>query len=318
MKILFVTDPYPNYLPDLLLHGLRKLIGPNVVDYPRKDCLYNGFLGVGICPDELRCPGWFPDDDGQIDRTDIWLKVQREEFDIVIVDFRAVPVLLKHLGIWPKRCVIIDGEDKPQKIPTEHVVICRRETDGSDFSIPLPMAMPLEIFSWIQQYDSLPKQYSIGFLGCTHDGKRKEMITSLKRYYPNALFQASDIPNEDSPLPPGRLGRDAYYQKLQQCRIVLTLAGDGWDTFRFWENAACNALHVTQRMPLYIPDDFVDDQEIIRFGDLDALRHKIDQVMDNRESYQRLIRQGRQKLLAAHTTQHRAKYMLDRLMLAFG
>jgi hypothetical protein len=318
MKILFITNPYPNYVPDLLLHGLRKLLGPEVVDYPRKDCLYEGMLGVAICPEELRCPGWFPDDDGQIDRTDVWLKVKKEAFDLVITDFRASPVLLKHLETWPKRCVIIDGEDKPQKIPAEHVVICRRETDGSDFSIPLPMALPVEIFNWIQQYDNLPKQYSIGFLGCTLDGIRGELIASLARHYPDTLFKVTDKPNGAKPMPEGRLGRDAYYQKLQQCRIVLSLSGDGWDTFRFWENAASNVLHVAQRMPLYIPDDFVDDQEIIRFGDLGALRRKIDQVMDNQESYQGLIRRGRQKLLSAHTTQHRATYLLDRLIPVFG
>ncbi|MCP4252938.1 MAG: hypothetical protein GY775_05940 [Candidatus Scalindua sp.] len=42
MKILFITDSFPNYVPDLLLHGLRKLLGEQVVDYPRKECLYEG------------------------------------------------------------------------------------------------------------------------------------------------------------------------------------------------------------------------------------------------------------------------------------
>ena len=50
MKILFLTHPYPNYVPDLLLHGLRKLLGPDVIDFPRKDCLYDGILGVGRLP----------------------------------------------------------------------------------------------------------------------------------------------------------------------------------------------------------------------------------------------------------------------------
>jgi hypothetical protein len=50
MNILFLTHPYPNYGPDLLLHGLRKLLGPAVVDFPRKDCVYEGILGLGVCP----------------------------------------------------------------------------------------------------------------------------------------------------------------------------------------------------------------------------------------------------------------------------
>jgi hypothetical protein len=48
MNILFVTHPYPKYVPDLLLHGLRKLLGPKAVEYPRKGCLYEGELGLGI------------------------------------------------------------------------------------------------------------------------------------------------------------------------------------------------------------------------------------------------------------------------------
>ena len=57
MKILFITHWYPNYVPDLLLHGLRKLMGPDVVDFPRKDCLYEGVLGLGVCPPDQLCPG---------------------------------------------------------------------------------------------------------------------------------------------------------------------------------------------------------------------------------------------------------------------
>ena len=45
MRILFICHPYPNYVPDLLLHGLRKIIGDDVVDFPRKDILYDGILG---------------------------------------------------------------------------------------------------------------------------------------------------------------------------------------------------------------------------------------------------------------------------------
>ena len=59
MKLLFLTHPYPNYVPDLLLHGLRKLVGPTVVDYPRKDCVYDGVLGLGVCPPISSAPVGF-------------------------------------------------------------------------------------------------------------------------------------------------------------------------------------------------------------------------------------------------------------------
>ena len=44
-SILMLCHQKPNYIPDLLLHGLRKLLGVAVVDYPRKTALYDGCLG---------------------------------------------------------------------------------------------------------------------------------------------------------------------------------------------------------------------------------------------------------------------------------
>lgn len=89
MKILFVTHPYPNYVPNLLLRGLRKLLVPEVVDIPRKDCLYEGILGLGVCPDDQMCPNWFPSDEGQIDRDDIPGKIGGGDFDWVVTDVRG-------------------------------------------------------------------------------------------------------------------------------------------------------------------------------------------------------------------------------------
>ena len=318
MKILFLTHPYPNYVPDLLLHGLRKLFGPAVVDYPRKDCLYNGILGLGICPDDQRCPGWFPPDDPVCDREDIWRKVMHGFYDLVLCDLRALPVLTRHLAQWPPHCVVIDGEDVPQPLAPGPFVVCRRETDGSDYSIPLPMALPEELLTWIGKYDTLPKPYSIGFLGSTHDGERKRVVDALAARYGETLFQATSVPSQDNPVPSGRLSRDAYYRALQQCRLVLTLAGAGYDTFRFWENAACHAVHLSRRFPLFIPNDFIENQEIIRFSELDELCLRIDTLIAKPAQCHELIQKGRTKLARAHLTTHRAAYFIDKVRPIFA
>jgi hypothetical protein len=317
MKLLFLTHPYPNYVPDLLLHGLRKLLGPTVVDYPRKDCLYDGVIGLGICPEDQLCPGWFPDDLGQVDRSDIWNKVKHGFFDIVVSDLRSAGMLSRNLAKWPSRSVIIDGEDHPQRIPPGPYIVFRRETDGTDYSIPLPMALPEEVFHRIMRYDDLPKKYTIGFLGSTHDGVRKQVVDTLAQRYPQSLFQATAIPNSEDPEPKGRLGRDAYYRQLQQCSIVLTLAGAGYDTFRFWENAACNALHAAVQMPLFIPDDFEDNRSIMRFGAIEELCRKIEKLLADEETRKDVICQARYHLVTNHMTSHRAKYFLDRTTKQF-
>jgi glycosyltransferase involved in cell wall biosynthesis len=317
MKILFVTHWYPNYVPDLLLHGLRKLIDSDVVDYPRKDCLYEGVLGLGVCPDDQCFPGWFPDDAGRIDRDDIRQKVRKGYFDLLVCDARAWPLLAENTKGSTGRVAILDGEDSPLKIPVGNYLIFRRETDGSDFSVPLPMALPEEVLNWIVRYDTLPKAHTIGFLGSTHDGQRKQLVDQLSQWYPDSLFQVTTIPGNGNPVPDGRLDRDAYYRCLQQCRVVLNLPGAGLDTFRFWENAACNSIHASPRMPLMIPDDFMDGRHILRFDNIRDLRSKLDRLLEGSDSSGSMVPMARDHLINHHLTQHRAKYFLEKAFQAY-
>jgi hypothetical protein len=318
MRILFLTHPYPNYVPDLLLHGLRKRLGPDVVDFPRKDCLYHGVLGLGVCPPNQLCPGWFPQDGAQIDRDDIPSKIQKGYFSCIVSDIRAAGPWIERLDGSSVALVLIDGEDRPVVVRLGKHLVFRRETDGTDCSIPLPMALPEEIFNWIVAYDTAPKQYSIGFLGSTHDGARRALVEKLAAWYPDCLFSASVVPSDTNPFPEGRYGRDEYYRELQKCRIVLSLAGAGYDTFRFWENAACNAVHIAQRFPLFIPNDFEDRQAILRFADIAPLRHTIDAILRDPPVAGDLIANGRMHLIRNHFTSERARYFVDRVRTCFG
>lgn len=78
MNVLFIVHPDPNYILDLLLHGFRKIIGPAAVEFPGKDCLYEEVIGFVGMPDEHTIPRWFPANDGQIDRSDIFQKVEKD------------------------------------------------------------------------------------------------------------------------------------------------------------------------------------------------------------------------------------------------
>jgi hypothetical protein len=318
MKILFITHPYPNYVPDLLLHGLRKLLGPQVVDFPRKDCVYDGILGLGVCPDDQRCPGWFPADHGVIDRQDIAAKVAAGYFDLVVCDVRAVGFIGQHFSPLPSRLALIDGEDRPVGIAPGPFVIFRRETDGTDFSIPLPMALPEEMLLWISSFDETPKTHSIGFLGSTAGDDRRQITEIIARHYPDALLAATAVPTAENPRPGGRLGRNDYYRALQSCRLVLSLSGAGHDTFRFWENAACNAVHVSHRFPLFIPDDFREGLQILRFDSPEELPRQLDKLIRDDGVRARIAHEGRRHLERCHLTGQRASYFIDRARRAFG
>ncbi len=321
MNILFLTHSYPDYVPDFLLHGLRKLLGEKVVDYPKKECLYNG-LQNGNHPEIYSDPFWFPADKGNIDRNDIENRLKNKFFDYVICDVHALSLFNRMLdrltGIQIK-VVIIDGEDFPAKINPGSFVICRRETDGTDYSIPLPMALPEEIFNRISSYNYNPKSYSIGFLGSVgkQSESRRTLIEKIASYYPDSLLQAAPISESENKHPDERVGLDSYYDNLQRCSVVLTLRGAGYDTFRFWENAACNALHVSEAMPLFIPDDFKDKRDILRFSDIDQLRSIIDSHLSDRKETEQIIQNSNQHLKNYHLTTKRATYFLDRIKRTF-
>ncbi|GJQ58189.1 MAG: hypothetical protein SCALA701_09900 [Candidatus Scalindua sp.] len=291
------------------------------MDYPKKECLYSG-LQEGKHPEIYCDPFWFPDDNDKIDRGDVETKLRNRYFDYIISDVRSLSILniiLKKFSGMRFRVIIIDGEDLPVPINFGLFVICRRETDGTDYSIPLPMALPEEIFNRIASYDDNPKSYSIGFLGSAgkESDNRRELIEKIESYYPDTLLQATPISESEGKHPDERLGLDSYYDNLQRCSVVLTLRGAGYDTFRFWENAACNALHLSEEMTLFVPNDFKDKQHIMRFSNIDELRMIMDNCLANKDETDKVIQNSRQHLIDYHLTTKRATYFLDRVKRAF-
>lgn len=306
-----ICHPYPSYVADLLLHGLRKLLGERAVDYPRKDVLYEGICGQ---PNLDKVPNLMPDDSG-VDRSDVEAALRTGFFDFVIVDVRA---LNDHFALLKDNScpvAILDGEDARFPIKPGPYVILRRETDGCDFSIPLQMALPQEVLDWIDRHADVPKRYSIGFLGSrskfTPD--RNSILDELSRRVPDSLVDSWSVGAQGAAIK----GRDAYYLALQSCRMVLSLPGAGYDTFRYWENAACNALHVAKSMPLLIPSDFREGLEIMRFTDTHELVAIVERVLADRIDWRGIAERSRAWLRAHHTTERRAAQVLDQLKDSF-
>ena len=172
---------------------------------------------------------------------------------------------------------------------------------------------------WPCRHDGLAKRHSVGFLGSrgalTHD--RNDLLDGIAARYPDNLIRASAVPSAADAMPQGRMGRDDYYKTLQQCRVLLTLAGAGYDTFRYWEHAACGGVHVAARMPLFIPDDFAEGAGILRFRDLSEACRAIDFALENASRAEAFAEESRATLLAKHTTVKRAEYVLNRMRRAF-
>jgi hypothetical protein len=120
MKILFVSGgESPDYQCDMLLHGLRHRLGNDTVDVERSWYMYKKDVNVEQAdrPKLYGCGftvfGTLPDD-GEVDRSDIAVKISRRYFDLVVYAsiWRCRDYLDEVLSVYPAKSVaFIDGED---------------------------------------------------------------------------------------------------------------------------------------------------------------------------------------------------------------
>jgi hypothetical protein len=125
LRILFLTDDREDYLADGVLHGLRRTPGVDVVDHPRKTCLYAGGIhstvapGLGVRGGGFNLYGTLGTED-EPERTQIFRQLEGGWFDLVILGnvWRQWGQLLDWsplLGAVP--LALLDGDDDGRLYP---------------------------------------------------------------------------------------------------------------------------------------------------------------------------------------------------------
>jgi hypothetical protein len=142
---------------------------------------------------------------------------------------------------------------------------------------------------------------------------RNNLLDELLRLFPDALISSWQIGSDAR-----WSGRDNYYKCLQSCKIVLTLPGAGYDTFRYWENSACNAVHMSKRMPVFIPNDFRNGAELLRFNNVREIVNLAERILSGQGDAAGYAQRSRHWLTAFHTTERKAEHTLNRIMAALG
>jgi spore maturation protein CgeB len=71
-------------------------------------------------------------------------------------------------------------------------------------------------------------------------------------------------------------------------------------------------------MPLFIPNDFRDDREIVRFSDIKGLVNAIERMVSEEIDWRELAARSREWLRTHHTTERRAETTLYRVNAAFS
>lgn len=210
MKILMTKSwEAPEYLDDSMLHGMRSLFGPNVVEYPRMWHMYSDSFGPGKIDKSTICARGFTFygnmEDAEVDRTDLESKIRNQYFDLILMHSWYPSVLTPTImEFTPKNKIVwLDGRDErnilDQYIGTGHYF--KRELIDSRTDVkPISFAFPKEKIQ-----SPMEKTHSLAHL----------VPGDLSTY---VYYQ-----------------EDEYYKQYNTALFGITQCKGGWDCLRHYE-----------------------------------------------------------------------------------
>ena len=289
LRILFLTNDREDYLADGLLHGLRQLPGLEVVDYPRKECMYEGGRQCKVAPEfgvrggGFSLYGLLTEPQGGIDRSFIWQRLAGGWFDAVLISnvWRQWGSLLQwHELLATQPLLLLDGDDDQRLYP-------RSGTRLRQFGIGTGLTNLLELPSthmfkreltnrsrkWGLRLNVHPLAFSI-----------PESLISLKLPNKSQLFPSHIVDRDLS----NKLGASANYvfadeqsyrSDLASSRFGITTRRAGWDCLRHYEIAAAGAVicfrDLAQKPVGCAPHGLIDGLNCISYGSSDDLLKRI-------------------------------------------
>jgi hypothetical protein len=330
-SVLFLTSNTEDYLSDGLFHGLRTLLGTNVVDFPKREISYRSYLHLPrIYGRGFTLYGLL--DDVPIDRTLVMDRARQGGFDLIVFGdiqryFGTFVELLPTLG--RSRVAFLDGGDFPAPYPY-----------GSSF--------------WrVPQWWTLPRAHTRG----TYFKRELTEETAQRRYFmlaPRRLAGRLPFARSLRPIafaipeerivgaPPAktkqfnahvvdeelarRIGATSsyafddereYYADLQTSRFGITSKRTGWDALRHYEIAANGCVPCFRdlhRKPLRCaPHGLEPGRNCLSYADADDLVRQVDAVSDERYAE---LQRGALAWARANSTRRRATEFLRELGFA--
>ena len=297
LRILFLTDEREDYLADGLLHGLRQLPGLELVDYPRKECMYEGGRQCRVAPEfgvrggGFSLYGLLTEPQGGIDRSFIWQRLAAGWFNAVLVSnvWRQWGSLLQWRELLATQpLLLLDGDDDQRLYP-------RSGTRVRQFGIGTGLTNLLQLPSthifkreltnrsrkWGLRLNVHPLAFSI-----------PESLISSKLPNKSQLFPSHIVDRDLS----NKLGASANYvfadeqsyrSDLASSRFGITTRRAGWDCLRHYEIAAAGAVicfrDLVQKPVGCAPHGLIEGLNCISYRSSDELLNRMDKLSDQQE-----------------------------------
>jgi hypothetical protein len=326
-RILFLTTPHEDYLADSLLHGLKSLLGAEVVDFPKAEFLYdtypserrralygNGFSLYGLLPDI------------DVDRSGAIERAVAGEFDLVVfADIWGGFELFAELAdrLRGRRVAVLDGADRQEPYPYAGLW-WRRPARWT-----LPRAHKRALYfkreltpltGWYRSFLLLPPVLAA-------------RLPSIRQMREIAFsFPAQKIVNEPptakrrllaSHVVDGEVARRLgvgtsyafddeadYYADLRSARFGITTKRAGWDCLRHYEQAANGCVPCfrdLQRKPPRCAPHGLNSSNCVSYRSVDELLSRLERL--DEQSYH-ILREGALAWARANATVRRAGQFL--------
>ena len=311
-RILFLADPSPDYVADGVFHGLRRLFGDAVVDFPKRWPMYEGVDRSQLYGRGFGLYGLLPDI--EVDREDVFSR----SWDLVVS-----AVLWRDWASW-------DRAWKAFGPRVRHAVI-----DGADWR-------------WIYPYGPIwlrPDRWRVlrAHTRATYfkrEWSRRALIAAGRRIelhplaisYPREKMldvvpeKTQDFQSHVVDLEVGeRLGRRLehdrvlifhdeaeYLGDLRASRFGVTTKRGGWDALRHLEIAGAGAVPCFRRLEdkpaTCAPHGLIPGENCLSYRDADDLLRRVGELD---EAERRRLAGGALRWAHANATEERAKLFLQ-------
>jgi hypothetical protein len=330
-RVLYLHANSEDYLADSLLHGLREVLGADVVDVPRRDALYDdlaperrrtlygrGFTLYGRMPDvDVDREGWlqrtFDGEFGLVVLADIW------RYWAPWVQLRPHVRELRHRGV---RIAAIDGGDGPVMYPYGptwwrqmrpwplprahgHVALFKRELTPTTAWVRYFGVVPSRIAERRLARSVHPISFSIP---AEHLAPAEQAKTALL---------ATHVVDPDVAAVLGRNGtgyaferEEDYFADLRSARFGVTSKKAGWDCLRHYELAASGCVPCfrdLQAKPARCAPHGLNESNCVPYTDARDLLRRIEAMGDDEYAARRA---GALAWAAEHTTRRAAERFL--------
>jgi hypothetical protein len=327
-RVLFLQSNTDDYLADSLLHGLRTLLGADVVDAPRRDSMYEVADPSRVYGRGFTLYGTLPDVD--VDRSGAIDRALRGEFDVVVfadiarywgpwAQLRARLYELKRAGVT---LAALDGHDweimyphgpfywkgtRPWPLPRAEgrIAFFKRELTPHTARMRYYGLLPADAAMRRLRRHVRPIAFSIPEekLATGEEPKTKLLATHVVDPEVQALVPGTHTSYAFA-------DEAAYVGDLRASRFGITTKRHGWDCMRHYEQAAAGCVpcfrDLDRKAPTCAPHG-LDGSNCVPYKDPRALLRRLEAMGE--EEYAGL-RAGALAWARRNTTRVRAQEFL--------